>query len=83
MIRRVLETRLRALARRFPIVTLTGPRQAGKTTLCRAVFTDKPYVSLEAPEVQHFARQDRRGFLAGLSDGAVLDEVRRVPGLLS
>jgi len=51
MIRRVLETRLRALARKFPVVTVTGPRQSGKTTLCLAVFPDKSYASLEAPDV--------------------------------
>lgn len=83
MIRRVLETRLRALARKFPVVTVTGPRQSGKTTLCRAVFPGKPYVSLEAPDVQDFARRDPRAFLAQHHDGAVLDEVHRVPDLLS
>lgn len=83
MISRVLETRLRAMARKFPIVTVTGPRQSGKTTLCRAVFPDKPYVSLEAPDVQEFARRDPRGFLAGHRQGAVLDEIQRVPDLLS
>jgi len=60
MITRVLETRLRALARKFPVVTITGPRQSGKTTLCRAAYPDKPYVSLEAPDVQDFARRDPR-----------------------
>ena len=65
------------------MVTVTGPRQSGKTTLCRAVFPDKPYVSLEAPDVQDFARRDPRRFLAERRDGAVLDEVHRVPELLS
>jgi len=83
VIARVLESRLRGMARKFPVVTVTGPRQSGKTTLCRAVFPDKPYVSLEAPDVQEFARQDPRGFLAERRDGAVLDEVHRVPDLLS
>ena len=83
VIARVLEPRLRDLARKFPIVTVTGPRQSGKTTLCRAVFPDKPYVSLEAPDVQDFARRDPRRFLAERRDGAVLDEVHRVPELLS
>lgn len=83
MIGRVLEPRLRAMARKFPIVTLTGPRQAGKTTLCRAVFPDKPYVSLEAPDVQEYARRDPRAFLGERRDGAILDEVHRVPELLS
>jgi hypothetical protein len=65
------------------VVTVTGPRQSGKTTLCRAVFDDKPYVSLEAPDVRAFAHEDPRGFLGGLGDGAVLDEVQRAPELLS
>jgi len=83
MIARVLEARLRDLAGKFPIVTVTGPRQSGKTTLCRAVFPDKPYVSLEAPDIQEYARRDPRGFLADHDEGAVLDEVHRVPELLS
>lgn len=83
MIERELEPRLRRLATKFPIVTVTGPRQSGKTTLCRAVFPDKPYVSLEAPDVREFARRDPRRFLAERRDGAVLDEVHRVPELLS
>lgn len=83
MIPRVLEPRLRDLARKFPIVTVTGPRQSGKTTLCRAVFPDKPYVSLEAPDIQEFARRDPRGFLGQHREGAILDEVHRVPELMS
>lgn len=83
MIERVLERRLRSLARKFPVVTVTGPRQSGKTTLCRAVFPDKPYTSLEAPDVQEYARRDPRGFLHERRGGAVLDEVHRVPDLLS
>lgn len=83
MIARQLEDRLRRMAAKFPVVTVTGPRQSGKTTLCRAVFPDKPYVSLEAPDVQEFARSDPRQFLAERRDGAVLDEVHRVPELLS
>lgn len=71
------------MARKFPVVTVTGPRQSGKTTLCRAVFPEKPYVSLEAPDVQDFARADPRGFLSERRGGAVLDEIHRVPELLS
>jgi hypothetical protein len=52
MIDRTLAPPLKRLAGKFPIVTLTGPRQSGKTTLCRAVFADKPYVSFEAPNVR-------------------------------
>jgi predicted AAA+ superfamily ATPase len=83
MIRRTLEGRLRAVARKFPIVTITGPRQSGKTTLCRTVFADRPYANLEAPDVRAFAQEDPRGFLEGYPSGVVLDEVQRTPELLS
>jgi hypothetical protein len=83
MVPRNLEPSLRRLARKFPVVTLTGPRQSGKTTLCRAVFPDLPYVSLEAPDVREYATRDPRGFLGDYADGAILDEVQRVPALLS
>jgi len=83
VIPRTLGRRLRALSRAFPVVTVTGPRQSGKTTLCRATFPAKPYASLEAPDVRAFAREDPRGFLAQYPAGAVLDEVQRAPDLLS
>ena len=67
----------------YPVVTITGPRQSGKTTLARAAFSDKPYVSLETPEAREFARTDPRGFLARFPDGAIIDEVQHVPALLS
>ena len=83
MIQRTLEGRVLELARRFPIVTITGPRQSGKTTLCQMAFPEKPYVSLEALDTREFAASDPRGFLAQFPTGAVLDEVQRVPDLLS
>ena len=83
MILRRLQPRLLDLAAKFPVVTLTGPRQSGKTTLCRTAFPDKQYISLEAPDVREFARTDPRGFLATCRDGAILDEIHRVPDLLS
>ena len=83
MITRAIEARLRRLLAGFPVVTLTGPRQSGKTTLARAVFADRPYVSLEEPDLRHLAMDDPRGFLAQFPDGAVLDEVQRAPELLS
>lgn len=83
VIRRDLAHVLRAAARQYPIVTLTGPRQSGKTTLCRAVFPKKPYASFEALDVREFATRDPRGFLAEYPRGAIFDEVQHVPDLLS
>ena len=82
MITRDLAPALRASLARYPIVTITGPRQAGKTTLAKAEVS-KPYVNLEAPDIRLFAQEDPRGFLAQYGDGAILDEVQQVPELLS
>ena len=67
----------------YPVVTVLGPRQSGKTTLCRMAFPDKPYVNLEQPDVREFAQQDPKAFLTQFPDGAVLDEIQNVPALLS
>lgn len=83
MIFRNIEPLFRQLASQYPIVTVVGPRQSGKTTLARMVFADKPYVSLEDPDVRRFASDDPRGFLASYRGGAVLDEIQRVPELPS
>jgi len=83
MIKRDIEAVLRGLLRGFPVVTLTGPRQSGKTTLARTVFADKPYLSLEDPDVRRLALDDPRAFLGRLKDGAVLDEIQRAPELFS
>ncbi len=71
------------LAKGFPIVAITGPRQSGKTTLARSCFPGKPYVSLENPQERAFAVEDPERFLARFDDGAVLDEIQRAPVLLS
>jgi predicted AAA+ superfamily ATPase len=68
---------------KFPVVAITGPRQSGKTTLARAVFADKPYVSLEDPIERAFAMEDPRGFLARFEKGALFDEAQRWPDLFS
>jgi len=67
----------------FPVVTLTGPRQSGKTTLVREIFDEYAYVSLEAPDIREFALEDPRGFLSQFKKPAVLDEVQRAPLLFS
>ena len=70
---------LEKLAVGFPVVSITGPRQSGKTTLAQHVFSDKTYVTLEDPDIREQALDDPRGFLAQFPDGAVLDEVQRCP----
>jgi predicted AAA+ superfamily ATPase len=77
------EPLLKRLAGQYPVVTVTGPRQSGKTTLCRKVFPKKPYVSLETPDVRRRVVTDPRSFLDDLPDGAILDEFQRTPELLS
>ena len=83
MIEREITPRLTALFRQYPFVTVTGPRQSGKTTLCRASFPDLEYANLEAPDQRDFAESDPKGFLARFGDGAIIDEIQRVPELLS
>lgn len=83
MIQRSLEPRLRELARDVPAVAVTGPRQSGKTTLCRMAFPDRDYVSLEPLDTRDFARMDPRGFLRQYARDVILDEVQRAPDLFS
>lgn len=83
MITRLASQKLIDLAGKFKAVAVTGARQSGKTTLVKSVFKKKPYVSLENPDVRNFAIEDPRGFLSGYPDGAILDEIQRVPELFS
>ena len=83
MIPRTAAATLERLAKGFPVLALTGPRQSGKTTLAKSVFSGKAYVSLENPDEREFALQDPKRFLQRFPDGAVLDEVQRCPQLLS
>lgn len=71
------------LSKGFPIVAITGPRQSGKTTLAKSAFPDKPYVSLEDPDIRELAENDPRGLLNGFPEGVILDEAQRVPNLFS
>lgn len=83
MIEREIAPRLAKLFKQHPFVTVTGPRQSGKTTLCRETFPNLQYVNLEIPEQREFARSDPNRFLSELREGAILDEVQRAPDLLS
>ena len=69
--------------RSFPILTITGPRQSGKTTLSRLLAPHLPYLTLEDPDTRAYASEDPRGFLRQVPEGAILDEVQRCPSLFS
>lgn len=83
MIERAITDELKRSAAEYPVVTILGPRQSGKTTLARMTFPDKPWVSLEDPDVRMAAEIDPRGFLGQYPEGVILDEVQRLPMLLS
>ena len=83
MITRAITPVLQQRAASLPVVTVTGPRQSGKTTLCRMTFPEMAYANLERPDLRAFAQDDPQGFLANYPDGAIFDEVQRVPNLLS
>ncbi|MGA8516156.1 MAG: ATP-binding protein [Burkholderiaceae bacterium] len=83
MITRNITPLLQQLASQYPVITLTGPRQSGKTTLAKALFPGKPYVTLENPDTRRFATDDPRGFLSNYAQGAILDEIQRAPELPS
>ncbi len=83
MIHREITRHLRSSFQQYPIVTVTGPRQSGKTTLCTTTFPGLKYANLEAPDEREFAESDPRGFLVQFGDGGIIDEVQRVPDLLS
>ena len=83
MIPRAIEKELLTLTTEYPVVTLLGPRQAGKTTLARAALPDHVYSNLEIPEVRDLALADPKAYLAGLPSRAIIDEIQRAPVLLS
>ena len=83
MIIREITKELTESAAEYPVVTVFGPRQSGKTTLVRMTFPDKPYYSMENPDVRMAAETDPRGFLRNIPHGAILDEIQRLPVLLS
>lgn len=83
MVKRELETVLRAAAAKYPVISITGPRQSGKTTLARSVFADFTYVLLEETDTARLASEDPRGFFERFRGSLILDEVQKAPDLLS
>jgi hypothetical protein len=67
----------------FPVITITGPRQSGKSTLLKNVFPERKYISLEDPDVRQIAASDPRAFLRQSESGIIIDEIQRVPELVS
>lgn len=83
-IKRNIENILLKMAKEYPVVTINGPRQSGKTTLAKLLFPQKPYINLELPDVRERISSDPRGFLHDFSEsGAIIDEIQRLPLLLS
>lgn len=80
---RQLKTHLKENSKKYPIVTVTGPRQSGKTTLIKQTFSDYQYVSLEDPDQLEFAQSDPRGFLQQYPKNVILDEAQNAPDLFS
>lgn len=83
MIKRTLAQKLHQLVKQYPVITITGPRQSGKTTLVRSEFKDYRYFSLENPDTRQIALTDPRGFLNSVKTGTILDEIQRAPDLVS
>lgn len=83
MITRIIAKELQESSEEYPVVTVFGPRQSGKTVLVQKHFPDKPYYLLEEPDVRQAAEMDPRGFLGQMKEGGIIDEIQRVPALLS
>jgi predicted AAA+ superfamily ATPase len=82
-VHRQLQAPARELFARYPVITITGPRQAGKTTMCREAFPEAAYANLEAPDRRRRAIEDPRGFLDSLGTPAIIDEIQRAPEIVS
>lgn len=82
-IHRAMAEAINEASQYFPVITLTGPRQSGKSTLLRHLFPSLPYMSMENPDIRSEAKIDPKGFLATFTNGVIIDEVQHVPDLLS
>ena len=83
LIQRKIAQKVEQYTTQYPVVTITGPRQSGKTTLCKMLFKKHEYVNLEDIEQRNFALEDPHGFLSRFSGSVIIDEVQKAPDLLS
>ncbi|MBQ9539495.1 MAG: AAA family ATPase, partial [Treponema sp.] len=83
IIGRSIESKLRSLLKAFPIVTVTGCRQCGKSTLLKHILSDYEYISLEDLDIRQMAKEDPRHFIAAYRQKVIIDEIQQVPELLS
>ena len=83
MIKRIISKKILTLAGKMPVITITGPRQSGKTTLAKEIFKDYTYINLEDAAVRDFAKQDIIGFFKKYNNKVVIDEAQNVPGIFS
>ncbi len=83
MIKRKINEEVLELKKEFPIVTILGPRQSGKTTLAKNLFKNFKYVSLEDPDIRELITEDPRGFLQEYKENVIIDEVQRAPSFFS
>ena len=82
-IERTINPQLKRLSKQYPVITITGPRQSGKTTLCRQTFPKKQYLTMENINTRQAAQSDPERFIRQLENGAIIDEIQRTPELLS
>ena len=78
LIKRYMEPVLLQLSQQYPVITITGPRQSGKTTLVKKIFAHKKYYNLETPDQRELALSDPRAFINNIKDGAILNEIQQI-----
>jgi predicted AAA+ superfamily ATPase len=83
MIHRTVQDKIEQISKKMPVITITGPRQSGKTTLAKHIFPNHTYINLESPKIRNLATIDPQAFFDSYSNSLILDEVQRVPDLLS
>lgn len=83
MINRSIKPAIIEMMKYFPIIAITGPRQSGKTTMLKTLFSDFKYISFEDPDNRAFFERDPRGFFSIYNEKTIFDEAQRVPDLFS